>query len=62
MIASDLVGSRMVKCEDVAQLFQTAAASLFPILSFNSEEAVKNKLSSEEKVVWIEGTVTVGPF
>lgn len=59
MIASDLLHSGMVACEEeLSVLFQSATASLFPTLSFNQQDVAKKQLQVEE-VVWIEGTVTV---
>jgi hypothetical protein len=58
MIASDL-HSGMVECEEeLATLFQSAAASLFPTLSFSPPSVARKQLVAEE-IVWIEGTVTV---
>ena len=59
MIASDLVHSGIVECEEeLATLFQSATASLFPMLSVNPPSSAKKQMQVEE-VVWIEGTVTV---
>ena len=59
MIASDLLHSGMVECEEeLATLFHTAAASLFPMLSFGPHDVARKQLQAEE-IVWIEGTVTV---
>ena len=59
MIASDLLHARQAeRKEELATLFYTAAATLFPTLSFSQNETAKNKLAAEE-VVWIEGTITV---